>query len=134
VRVTIQGFTLGIIVALSLSATLAIAQVAPTGGHYAARPSDTGFAGLVNSSGGFSQSVPLNLAPAKGGLPVPVQIVYGGARSVLPAWAGIYRSRTSCETSPTASAAQTRLVRTAVRPRPPHTRARRAFDGARAEG
>src|SRR5262249_36952953 len=36
---------------------------------------DTGFAG-ANSSGGYSASVPLELPPARGGLPVPVQISY----------------------------------------------------------
>ena len=58
----------------------AAAQLAPTGGHYAARASDTGFAGAVNSSGGYRASVPLDLPAARGGLPVPVQIVYGGHR------------------------------------------------------
>jgi hypothetical protein len=58
----------------------AAAQLAPTGGHYAARASDTGFAGAVNASGGYGASVPLDLPPARGGLPVPVQIVYGGHR------------------------------------------------------
>src|ERR1041384_3432804 len=51
--------------------------VAPTGGHYGARASDTGFMGEVNSSGGYSTSVPLDLPPARGGLPIPIQIVYG---------------------------------------------------------
>jgi hypothetical protein len=59
---------------------LPAAQLAPTGGHYAARASDTGFAGAVNSSGGYGASVPLDLPAARGGLPVPVQIVYGGHR------------------------------------------------------
>lgn len=57
-----------------------MAQLAPTGGHYAARSSDTGFAALVNSTGGFTQSVPLELAPARNGLPVPLEIIYGGRR------------------------------------------------------
>jgi hypothetical protein len=56
----------------------AAAQLAPTGGHYAARASDTGFAGAVNSSGGFGASVPLDLPAARGGLPVPLHISYGG--------------------------------------------------------
>src|SRR5437870_9667693 len=54
------------------------AQVAPQGSHQAGRASDTGFAGLVNSTGGYTTSVPLDLIPAKGGLPVPVQVTYGG--------------------------------------------------------
>ena len=58
----------------------AAAQVAPTGGHYAGRASDTGFEpGAVNASGGFGASVPLDLPPARGGLPIPVQINFGAA-------------------------------------------------------
>ena len=59
----------------------ALAQIAPVGGdHYAARESDTGFAGAVSSSGGYGTSVPLDLPAARGGLKVPVQVVYGGRR------------------------------------------------------
>ena len=55
--------------------------MAPMGGdHYAARESDTGFAGGVGSSGGYGTSVPLDLPGARGGLPVPVQVVFGGRR------------------------------------------------------
>jgi hypothetical protein len=60
-----------------LVAPLAAAQVAPTGGHQAARPSDTGFSGLVNSTGGYSTSVALDILPAKNGLPLPVGVIYG---------------------------------------------------------
>jgi hypothetical protein len=56
----------------------AAAQLAPTGGHYAARGSDTGFEGAVNSQGGYDASVPLDLPEARGGLPVPLHISYGG--------------------------------------------------------
>jgi hypothetical protein len=63
--------------AASLTARPAAAQLAPTGGHYAGRGSDTGFAGAVNSSGGYGASVPLDLPAARGGLPVPLHIVYG---------------------------------------------------------
>jgi hypothetical protein len=63
--------------AASLPARPAAAQLAPTGGHYAGRASDTGFAGAVNSSGGYGASVPLDLPAARGGLPVPLHIVYG---------------------------------------------------------
>lgn len=55
------------------------AQLAPTGAHYAARSSDTGYAG-PNGSGGYSTSVPLDLPAARGGLPVPLQIVSGAPR------------------------------------------------------
>lgn len=55
------------------------AQEAPTGGHYAGRPSDTGFGGThVNATGAFPAAVPLDLPAARGGLPIPLQIVYGG--------------------------------------------------------
>ena len=68
---------LGLVVA---APSVAVAQMAPVGGdHYAARESDTGFAG-ANSSGGYGASVPLDLPGARGGLPVPVQVVFGGRR------------------------------------------------------
>jgi transposase-like protein len=49
----------------------------PTGGHYSGRSSDAGYAGPASSSGGDQTSVPLDLPGTRGGLPVPVQIVYG---------------------------------------------------------
>ncbi|RKH32678.1 hypothetical protein D7Y13_30145 [Corallococcus praedator] len=58
---------------------LGAAQLAPTGGHYAARASDTGTSlGSVNASGGYSASIPLDLPGSRGGLPVPVSIGSGG--------------------------------------------------------
>ena len=90
----------------SLTARPAAAQLAPTGGHYANRPSDTGFAGAVNSSGGYGASVPLDLPDARGGLPVPVSIVYS-ERGVGAAGLGwdvplsyIYRDRTIAHRRP----------------------------------
>jgi hypothetical protein len=64
--------------AVLLAPLLAIAQLGPTGDHYAARASDTGFEGAVNSQGGYDASVPLDLPEARGGLPVPLRIAYGG--------------------------------------------------------
>ena len=61
---------------VSLTSFPAAAQLAPTGDHYAARPSNTGYAGSVNSQGAFAASVPLVLPPEHRGLPVPVQITY----------------------------------------------------------
>lgn len=59
--------------------SLTLAQIAPTGGHYAGRASDTGFQpGAVNASGGYATSVPLDLPPARGGLPIPLRVVSGG--------------------------------------------------------
>lgn len=52
------------------------AQLAPTGAHYGARSTDTGFSG-ADAGGGYSTSIPLDLPPARGGLPLPVQIVSG---------------------------------------------------------
>src|ERR1051325_6954562 len=70
------GFSLGLV----LWGTRAAAQIAPTGAHYGARASDTGFQEAVNSQGGFNAQVPLDLPPVGGALPVPLQIVYGGRR------------------------------------------------------
>lgn len=68
---------IGLILAVSLTSVVQ-AQLAPTGGHYAARASDTGFAGAVNSQGGYGASVPLDLPAVRGGLPLLVGIVSGG--------------------------------------------------------
>ncbi len=64
------------------------AQLAPTGSHYAGRASDTGHGGsMVSVTGGFGASIPLDLPTARTGLPIPLQIVYGG-RSVGAAGLG----------------------------------------------
>lgn len=52
------------------------AQIAPTGAHYAGRPSDTGHAG-PNDSGGYAASIPLDLPASRGGLPLPLQVSSG---------------------------------------------------------
>ena len=52
------------------------AQIAPTGAHYAGRPSDTGHVGPTDG-GGFAASIPLDLPASRGGLPVPLQVVSG---------------------------------------------------------
>ena len=76
-RVAVLGLALGV----SPAALAQEAQVAPpVGDHAGARASDTGFADAVNSSGGYQASVPLDLPKAKGDLPVPVSVVYGGNR------------------------------------------------------
>ena len=55
----------------------AFSQLAPTGEHYAGRASDTGyFGGLINATGAYPATIPLDLPAARGGLPVPLQIVY----------------------------------------------------------
>ena len=74
-RVRLPAFTAG----LALLSSVAWAQLAPVAGnHYGGRMSDTGFQGAVNTLGGYAASVPLDLPRARGNLPVPVQIVYGG--------------------------------------------------------
>lgn len=54
------------------------AQLAPTGSHYATRSTDTGH-DLVgaNENGDYRASVPLDLPPARGGLPIPLEIASG---------------------------------------------------------
>jgi RHS repeat-associated protein len=75
------GRLVGCALVASVISLSAHAQLAPVAGtHYAARASDTGFAGAVNSQGGYGASVPLDLPAARGGLPVPLQIAYGGNR------------------------------------------------------
>jgi hypothetical protein len=73
---------------LLMWSSLAVAQLAPTGGHYAGRPSDTGYGGtFVNATGNFATTIPLDLPPARGGLPIPLEIKYG-ARGVGAAGLG----------------------------------------------
>lgn len=54
------------------------AQIAPSGTHYATRPSDTGHDAVgPNQNGGFAPALPLDLPPARGGLPIPLQVAFG---------------------------------------------------------
>ena len=53
--------------------------LAPTGPQHAGRESDTGNSS-VTPIGGYHTSIALDLPPARGGLEVPVSIVYGGRR------------------------------------------------------
>lgn len=61
-----------------LSTLIGSATVAVMAGAQLAQALDTGFAGAVNKQGGYSATVPLDLAPVRGGLPVPLSVVYGG--------------------------------------------------------
>jgi RHS repeat-associated protein len=55
------------------------AQQAPTGDHYAGRPSDTGVGGTqISPLGGFSSTVPLELPRERASLPLPIEISYSG--------------------------------------------------------
>ena len=76
----------------------AAAQLAPTGGHYAARASDTGFAGAVNSSGGYGASVPLTCPRRAAAYRCPCRSSMAGTASVRLAWDGTCRCRTSFAT------------------------------------
>ena len=67
-----------VLLAVGLAPRTGAAQLAPTGGHYASRPSDSGFeSGAPDQTGGYSASVPLAIPAPRGKLPMPVQIVYG---------------------------------------------------------
>lgn len=70
-----------IIVLALLGHDLARAQgtLAPTGPHHAGRASDTG-SSAVTPVGGYHTSVALDLPAVRGGLQVPLSIVYGGRR------------------------------------------------------
>jgi RHS repeat-associated protein len=71
---------------VALCATAASAQVAPTGSHYAGRSTDTGFSS-VSSNGGYAAGVPIELEPARDGIPIPLGLSYG-ARGVGAAGLG----------------------------------------------
>ncbi len=75
-RIGFFGLAVGLLLSSSASA-----QLAPVvGSHYAARPTDTGFESAVNSQGGYGASIPLDLPAARGGLPKPLSVVYGGTQ------------------------------------------------------
>jgi RHS repeat-associated protein len=59
---------------------------APTGAHEAGRASDTGHGGVL-PSGGYATSLPLDLPPPRGGLPLPIAI-QSGSRGVGAAGLG----------------------------------------------
>src|ERR1043165_9294089 len=67
-----------IVLAALLAPTVATAQFAPTGGHYAGRTADSAHVGEVSPAGVYQTSVPLDLPAARGGLPLPIQVTYTG--------------------------------------------------------
>lgn len=72
-----KSFTLAIV--MLVASVRIFAQDAPTGSHYAGRSTDTGHAGgIVNATGAFPASIPLELPFARGELNIPLRIVYGG--------------------------------------------------------
>src|SRR5262245_23134734 len=80
-KVSTSGLLRPILLALLttlIAPQLGFAQQAPTGAHYGGRATDTGFGGsLVNLTGSYSTSIPLDLPTERAGLPVPLQISYG---------------------------------------------------------
>jgi len=72
---------LAVIALFAAIASLANGQLAPTGDHYAGRPTDTGYGGTaVDAAGNLPTNIPLDLPPARGGISVPLQIAYGPHR------------------------------------------------------
>ncbi len=70
-------FTL--VVFFGVATAQAFAQLAPSGDHYAGRPTDTGYGGnAVDAAGNLPAAIPLEFPEARGGLPIPLQITYGG--------------------------------------------------------
>jgi RHS repeat-associated protein len=77
-----------LLIAVCAISVLGFAQLAPTGQHYAGRRSDTGFGGTrVDATGAVAAAIPLDLPPARGGLPIPLKVIYG-TRSVGAAGLG----------------------------------------------
>lgn len=64
-------------VLLGAHARVGHAQYAPTGTHYAGRASDTGHT-APGASGAYAASVPIEFPAARGGVPIPFSITYGG--------------------------------------------------------
>src|ERR1700719_4193397 len=95
---------------LFIGVVQAAAQLAPTGEHYAGRTSDTGYGGTVaNATGTFATTIPMEFPPARGDLPIPLQITYT-ARGVGAAGLGwdlplsfIQRDRTFAHRRPASS-------------------------------
>ncbi|MDC8016249.1 RHS repeat-associated core domain-containing protein [Tahibacter soli] len=56
------------------------AQLAPVAGAHYDTASDAGFRHGANAAGDYAASVPLDLPAARGDLPVPLRVVYGGRR------------------------------------------------------
>ena len=72
-----------------LAAWPAAAQQAPVGDHYAARSVDSGFGAQVSSAfGAASAGIPLDLPPARGGLPLPLSVRYTGSNLAGPVGVG----------------------------------------------
>src|ERR1051325_6834054 len=68
-----------LVVVLAFAPMTARAQLAPMGGNAAGRASDTGYTGgVIDSGGGYGASVPLEVAPSRHVLAVPVGIRYIG--------------------------------------------------------
>lgn len=79
----------------SMCATLAFAATAGAQGQldspgdvHSGHTADGGFSGLVNSTGGYSASVPFALPPTRDGVAIPFRVAFGGGGHVGAAGAG----------------------------------------------
>ncbi|HUQ97820.1 MAG TPA: hypothetical protein VM166_00105 [Gemmatimonadaceae bacterium] len=61
------------------SPAIAQAQVSPQGAHHTSVGGGAGLSSPLSPTGGFAASVPLDLPSPRGGLPVPLSIVYNGS-------------------------------------------------------
>ncbi len=78
-----------LIVIFILDAWDALAQYSPIGGHYAPMGNASGFgSGTVSLTGSYQTTVPLDLPPPRGDLPLPLAVVYDGGNQVGEAGLG----------------------------------------------
>jgi hypothetical protein len=74
---------------VSLTSGTADAGFQPIGGHYAPMNNASGYAsGSVSPTGRYRAAVPLDLPVARGGLPVPLAVVYDGGNRIGEAGLG----------------------------------------------
>lgn len=73
---------------LALAPWMADAQLAPVAGAHYDGIAGTGFQGGASAGGAYTTALPLELPPARGGLPLPLQVIYSGARTVGAAGLG----------------------------------------------
>src|SRR4051794_36599451 len=67
---------------------VASAQVAPVGVHHTSVGPGAGLGAPMSPTGAYATSVPLDLPPARGGVPVPLSVVYTGSARAGAAGAG----------------------------------------------
>lgn len=83
------SLSVGLLVLAGLTPPHAAAQPTLMGAHHAARGTDSGYgAGQVSPTGGYSAQLPIDAPPARGGVPVPLAIVYNAGNRVGEAGQG----------------------------------------------